>query len=193
VSAAVETGEHVTIGEAAELLGVHPHTVRNRIKSGRIPAEKVLTPYGEAFAIPRAHIDKALHAPPYQPLPIPSQDPSQFGGRVKGGSNDLVSLYPEQNNGVGGEVGRGCDPPNVTFPTPTTVGTLTTLVRSLVTPLMELNERQAEELAGLHAAMREQAEELGRERGRREAAELEVERLRRARRARPWWVRLFLA
>ncbi len=23
--------------------------------------------YGEAFAIPRAHIEEALHAPPYQP------------------------------------------------------------------------------------------------------------------------------
>jgi len=193
VTATVETGEHVTIGEAAALLGVHPNTVRNRIKNGRIPAEKVLTPYGEAFAIPRAHIDTALRAPPYQPLPTPSQDPSQLGGRVMGGSNDLVPPYPEQNNGVGGEVGRGCDPPNVTLPTPTTVGTLTTFVRGLVTPLKELNERQAEELAGLHAAMQQQAEELGRERGRREAAEQEAERLRRAHRSRPWWVRLFLA
>ncbi len=189
----METGEHVTIGEAAALLGVHPNTVRNRIKNGRIPAEKVLTPYGEAFAIPRAHIDQALHATPYQPLPIPSQDPSQFGGRVKGGSNDLVSLYHEQNSGIGGEIGRGCDPPNVTLPTPPTVGTLTTLVREVVTPLVELNERQAEELAGLHAAMWQQAEELGRERGRREVAEREVERLRLVRRSRPWWVRLFLA
>jgi len=189
----VETGERVTIGEAAVLLGVHPNTVRNRIKSGRIPAEKVLTPYGEAFAIPRAHIDTALRAPPYQPLPIPSQDPSQLGGRVTGGSNDLVPPSPERNSGSSGAVGRGCDPPNVTLPTPTTVGTLTTFVREVVTPLVELNERQAEELVGLHAAMRQQAEELGRERGHREAAEREVERLHRAHRSRPWWVRLFLA
>ncbi|MCA1598243.1 MAG: helix-turn-helix domain-containing protein [Chloroflexi bacterium] len=124
----------MTIGEAAALLGVHPNTVRNRIKSGRLSAAKVLTPYGEAFSIPRAHIDDALHAPPYQPLPTPSQ----LGGRVTGGSNDLLPPYPERNSGRSGDVGRGCDPPNATLPTPTTVGTLTTFVRGLVTPLMEL-------------------------------------------------------
>lgn len=181
--AAVETGEHVTIGEAAALLGVHPNTIRNRIKSGRIPAEKVLTPYGEAFAIPRTHIDAARQAPPYTPLP----NPSQVGGRVPGGSNDLVSLDDGQNS----EGGRGSDPTNVSLPTPTNV-TLTTVVRELIAPLAELNERQASELARLHDAMRGQAEELGRERGHRAAAEQEVERLRREQRSHPWWVRLFL-
>ena len=180
MTAELETGEPVTVTEAAKLLGVHPNTVRNRIKSGHIPATKVLTPYGEAFAIPRAHIEEALQAPPYQPLP----NPSQIGGRVPGGSNDL--LLPD--DGRNGGVGRG----NVTLPSPT-VGTLTTVVKEIIAPLVALNERQVGELRELHAAMRQQAEELGRERGRREAAEQEVERLRRAQRSRPWWVRLFLA
>ncbi len=180
----VETGEQVTIAEAATLLGVHPNTVRNRIKSGRIPAETVLTPYGEAFAIPRAHIDEALQAPPHRPLP----NPSHVGGRVLGGSNDLLSLSYAQN----GEVGRGSDSTNVPLTTPTSV-TLTTIVREVITPLAEMNERQADELAALHGAMRQQAEELGRERGRREAIEQQAERLRRAQRSRPWWARLFLS
>ena len=83
-------------------------------------------------------------------------------------------------------------PGDVTLPTPTVV-TLTTVVKEIIAPLAELNERQVGELRELHAAMRQQAEELGRERGRREAAEQEVERLRRAQRSRPWWVRHFLA
>ena len=53
----LETGEPVTITEAAKLLGVHPNTIRNRIKSGHIPATKVLTPYGARSAtIPFTHI-----------------------------------------------------------------------------------------------------------------------------------------
>jgi len=174
-----QTGEHVTVSEAATLLGVHQNTIRNRIKSGHIPAEKVLTPYGEAFAIPRAHIEEALQSPPYRPLP----NPSQVVGRVLGGSNGLVS----PNDGQNGEVGRG----DGTLATPTSV-TLTTIVREVVAPLTALTERQADELAALHVALRDQAEELGRERGRREAAEQDAERLRRAHRSRPWWVRLFL-
>ncbi len=178
-----QTGEHVTVAEAATLLGVHQNTIRNRIKSGHIPAEKVLTPYGEAFAIPRAHIDEALQAPPHRPLP----NPSHVGGRVPGGSNDLLPLSYEQN----GEVSRGSDPTSVTLTTPT-IGTLTTIMQQVITPLTEMNERQAGEIAALHSAMRQQAEELGRERGRREAVEQEAERLRRAQRSRPWWIRLFL-
>jgi len=92
------------------------------------------------------------------------------------------------DDGRNGGVGRG----DVTLPSPT-VGTLTTVVKEIIAPLAALNERQAGELQELHAAMRQQAEELGQERGRRAVVEQEVERLRRAQRSRPWWVRLFLA
>jgi predicted transcriptional regulator len=45
--------EMVTIREAATLLGVHPNTVRNHIKAGIYPAEKVLTERGETWTIDR--------------------------------------------------------------------------------------------------------------------------------------------
>jgi predicted transcriptional regulator len=45
--------ERVTIREAATLLGVHPNTVRNHIKAGIYPAEKVLTERGETWTIDR--------------------------------------------------------------------------------------------------------------------------------------------
>jgi len=51
---------------------------------------------------------------------------------------------------------------------------------------------QGDELARVQEAARQQAEELGEERAVRRAAEQEVEALRRARRTRPWWVRLLL-
>jgi len=166
-----QTGEHVTIAEAAKLLGVHPNTVRSRIKGGRIPAETVVTPYGEAYAIPRAYIEAAIHAPLH--------NPSHLGGRVSRGFNDLVS----PDDGENGEGSTGDVALQLVG-----IDTLTLIVREIVTPLTALTERQADELA----ALRDQAEELGRERGRREAAEQDAERLRRAHRSRPWWVRLFL-
>jgi len=47
----------VSIGEAAELLGVHRNTVRNRVKAGRYKAHKVVTPQGETYAIERDSLD----------------------------------------------------------------------------------------------------------------------------------------
>jgi excisionase family DNA binding protein len=43
----------VTIGEAATLLGVHPNTVRKRVKDGTYEAEKVLTKNGLTWLITR--------------------------------------------------------------------------------------------------------------------------------------------
>lgn len=45
--------ERVTIAEAADLLGVHPNTVRNRVKAGLYRAEKVLTEKGPTWMIER--------------------------------------------------------------------------------------------------------------------------------------------
>jgi excisionase family DNA binding protein len=44
---------YITVGEAAKLLGVHRNTVRNRIKSGRINAHKVLDGDQEIYRIDR--------------------------------------------------------------------------------------------------------------------------------------------
>lgn len=43
----------VTIAEAAALLGVHPNTIRNRVKEGLYKAEKVLTERGPTWFIER--------------------------------------------------------------------------------------------------------------------------------------------
>jgi hypothetical protein len=46
----------ITIREAATLLGVHPNTVRNRVKAEVYSAEKVLTERGETWMIDRASL-----------------------------------------------------------------------------------------------------------------------------------------
>ena len=60
--------EGVTISEAAALLGVHPNTVRNRVKAGIYEAEKVFTENGQTWMIDR---DSILN----NPLPKGSQQP----------------------------------------------------------------------------------------------------------------------
>lgn len=35
------TGEHVSVAEAADLLGVHPATIKRWIAKGKLPAERV--------------------------------------------------------------------------------------------------------------------------------------------------------
>jgi excisionase family DNA binding protein len=46
-----EGKRRLTVREAATLLGVHPNTVRNRIKDGSLEAEKVLTERGPTWMI----------------------------------------------------------------------------------------------------------------------------------------------
>jgi hypothetical protein len=59
--------DEVTLAEAAELLGVHPNTIRNRIRSGMYEARKVPSAVGpEIYLIRRAVL--AIPAPP-PPLP----------------------------------------------------------------------------------------------------------------------------
>ncbi len=59
----------ITIAEAARLLGVHPNTVRNRLKQGVYQFGRVLTPNGEAYVLSRAAIEAHAHATGEGPLP----------------------------------------------------------------------------------------------------------------------------
>jgi hypothetical protein len=45
--------DRVTIGQAAALLGVHPNTIRNRVRAGVYDAEKVVTENGQTWMIER--------------------------------------------------------------------------------------------------------------------------------------------
>jgi hypothetical protein len=55
--------DEVTLAEAAELLGLHPNTIRNRIRSGLYHPRKVPSAAGpEIYLIKRAELD--LPAPP---------------------------------------------------------------------------------------------------------------------------------
>lgn len=60
----------LTIREAATLLGVHPNTVRNRIKDGTYRAEKILTTNGPKYYIDR---DSLVDNSDEQRLPHASQ------------------------------------------------------------------------------------------------------------------------
>ncbi len=138
---------YVTIAEAAKLLGVHPNTVRNRIKTGLLTATKVLTLNGEAYAIPRASV-------------TPSQDPLQQTGRVPGGSNPLVSSNDAQNEAL------------VTLTTGSQ-GSLTTALQELVRPLVEENTR-LHEMAQAQAQELGRTQEQ-RDQARRELADLRAQ------------------
>jgi hypothetical protein len=46
----------LTIQEAAALVGVHPNTIRNRIKSGQYQAEWTPSPHGPRQLIPRSQL-----------------------------------------------------------------------------------------------------------------------------------------
>jgi hypothetical protein len=58
--------DEVTLAEAAELLGVHPNTIRNRIRSGVYSPRKVPSAAGpDIYLIKRAEL--AIPAPPPSP------------------------------------------------------------------------------------------------------------------------------
>ncbi len=61
----------VTITEAATLLGVHPNTVRNRVKAGVYKAEKIFTENGFTWMLDPDSLVNAL--PPKDSQQVPSQ------------------------------------------------------------------------------------------------------------------------
>ena len=131
----------VTIAEAAKLLGVHPNTVRNRVKAGTIPATKVLTPKGEAYAIPRQHV-------------TPLQSGLQDGLQHCEPAYDPHSLLASFNDPQNGDI----DTLTMSHKGPLQGGSqqLSTLMQQLMAPLIEATARQADELRRIEALYREQ-------------------------------------
>jgi|GEM_PF-3998858 len=84
IGAAAPVEELVTVQEAAALLGVHPNTVRNRIKAGQYTAEWAPSPYGPRQLIPRVQL-----------VCDPSQDPVVVRDDSNG-SNSLVLVRAQQ-------------------------------------------------------------------------------------------------
>ena len=72
VNHSVRDSGRVTITEAATLLGVHPNTVRARVKAGEYDAEKVATEHGLTWMIDR---DSLINPPLTRDLQDP---PSQM-------------------------------------------------------------------------------------------------------------------
>ncbi len=62
--------DRVTISEAATLLGVHPNTVRNRVKDGTYIAEKVFTERGPTWMISRNSLVTNTPTSGSQPTPL---------------------------------------------------------------------------------------------------------------------------
>ena len=63
----LDTVGGLTITQAAALLGVHPNTVRKQVKRGELPSQRVLTPQGLIYVIPR------------EALGLPESDPVNLG------------------------------------------------------------------------------------------------------------------
>ena len=69
--------DRVTISEASTLLGVHPNTVRKRVKDGVYEAEKVSTEHGLTWMI---HRNTLLNTPPTTDTQI---SPLQSAGNLE--------------------------------------------------------------------------------------------------------------
>ena len=97
--------EALTIRQAATLLGVHPNTVRNRIKSGRYQADKAITDHGETYLIPRSELAKdsptnSLASPP------PIQEASQSLPDVREAMQAMLAPFVRELGEVREELGR---------------------------------------------------------------------------------------
>jgi excisionase family DNA binding protein len=168
--------------DMAVRLGVSERTVRRYVERGKLEARLVMTHRGEGWHITGADVETfrqqrdAIRA---RPLVIDDRESTA--------TTDMAADARGQGADTHGQAVRTLTP---------------AVVQALVAPLVAEIERLATEKGQAEgerdivrqqlAERADQAQELGRERALREAAEREAEQLRRARRALPWWVRLFL-
>jgi hypothetical protein len=93
----------VTITEAATLLGVHPNTVRGRVKAGVYDAEKVATEHGLTWMIDR---DSLINPPlPRDSQDLPSQAVNPVGATPIELVQDLLRPFVEDLGRVREELG----------------------------------------------------------------------------------------
>ena len=97
----VEERETLTIRQAATLLGVHPNTVRNRIKAGVYQAEKVVTERGETYIIPRSALTQDLTT-----NTVPSASHSQSLPDVREAMQAMLEPFVRELGNVREELGR---------------------------------------------------------------------------------------
>jgi len=157
----------LTVDEAAVRLGKSPDTVRRYIRAGQLPAERVQGERTIEYRLRPADVAD-LHDR------HDAVDNDQAGAPVPPTATAPDGATPA--TGTAGRVQAGTGARTQTL----------VLMHALVGPLVE-EVRQARQEVG------DTREELGRERALREAAEARVRALeRQTRRARPWWVRMFL-
>ncbi len=88
VDISTDTEEMLTVQDAAQMLGVHPNTVRNRIKAGQYRAEWAPSPHGPRQLIPRSSL-----------VSDPSQDPGTVHAPLQTDSS-LESLRETQEQAL---------------------------------------------------------------------------------------------
>ena len=101
----MEGRDTLTIRQAAALLGVHPNTVRNRIKAETYRAEKVVTEHGETYLIPRSELSQASITNNVV-TPTPTQLPSQPLPDVREAMRAMLEPFVKELGEVREELGR---------------------------------------------------------------------------------------
>jgi len=164
----VSGASYLSIQQAAAALGISERQVRRYIKARRLHAERTRGHHGVQVVIPAAAV-----------------------ADLRGQRAAL-----EQDALTGPDTMDTTDRPDTPAVRPADVLALVAAVADRLDAQYQARladkDAQIAELRRVQDVARVQAEELGRERALREAAEREADELRRARRQMPWWLRLLL-
>jgi len=98
----LDTVGGLTITQAAALLKVHPNTVRKQVKRGELPSQRVLTPQGLIYVIPR----EALGLPESEPVNLGLTDLQPASSPTTGLTSLVSELWRHGQNA------SACRPPS---------------------------------------------------------------------------------
>lgn len=105
--------QHISVGEAADLLGVHRNTIRNRIKSGQIKAIETFDEQGvKRFRVDVASLDVSpkevdeLHAPQLPSKRTQGALPAQLMDKLDDILNDSSERLAQAREELGYERAR---------------------------------------------------------------------------------------